>query len=102
MELLGRHVLDRAIRRHTNCRRWIVDWMRAVEEAEWESIVDVRADYPTADGVKLGSGCVVTVFDVRGHTYRPLTEIDYDRQIVTALDLLTHAEYDKESWKWRY
>jgi hypothetical protein len=44
-------------------------------------------------------GSVVTVFNVKGNTYRLLTRIAYPQQIVFVLDLLTHAEYDKNAWK---
>ena len=77
-------------------------WAVVVGEADWQDILDVRLDYPPAGGVKLESDLVVTVFNVRGNEYRVLTHIDYANQIVLALDLLTHAEYDKEQWKGRY
>jgi mRNA interferase HigB len=50
----------------------------------------------------LKSAFVVTVFNVKGNTYRLLTSIDYDAAIVEVLDVLTHAEYDKALWKDRY
>jgi mRNA interferase HigB len=59
-------------------------------------------DYPSTDGVKLKSQIVVTVFNVKGNEYRLLTNVNYDRQAVLVLELLTHAEYDKERWKERY
>jgi len=68
----------------------------------WHSLDDVRKAYPSADGVKLKTRLVVTVFNVKGNEYRLLTSIDYDAGIVEAMDVLTHAEYDKESWKVRY
>jgi len=77
-------------------------WAATVESMVWHSLEDVRKAYPSADGVKLKSRLVVTVFNVKGNEYRLLTSIDYDAGIVEALDVLTHAEYDKESWKDRY
>ena len=70
------------------------------EAARWQSIRDVRIAYPSADGVKLNSGIVVTVFNVRGNEYRLLTSISYQRQDVYVL-VLTHAEYDNDKWKGR-
>jgi mRNA interferase HigB len=77
-------------------------WDVVVAEAEWRNILDVRLEYPPADGIRLESGMVITVFNVRGNEYRLLTHIDYANQLVHALDLLTHAEYDKAQWKGRY
>jgi mRNA interferase HigB len=52
--------------------------------------------------VTLKSKLVVTVFNAKGNEYRLLTSIDYDAGIIEALDILTHAEYDKDMWKDRY
>jgi mRNA interferase HigB len=75
---------------------------QTVENVQWQSLIDVRRTYPTADGVKLKSGFVVTVFNVKGNNFRLLTSIDFDAGIVEVLEILSHAEYDKDSWKDRY
>jgi mRNA interferase HigB len=102
MRLIGQDVLTRALRRHPDCRRWIVAWIATVEDANWANLNEVRNDYPSADGVKLKSDVVVTVFNVRGNEYRLLTNVNYSAQVVQVLELLTHAEYDKDRWKARY
>lgn len=102
MRLIGQDVLNRALRKHADTRKWIEAWVATVADAQWQSIDDLRADYPSADGVKLRSRLVVTVFNVKGNEYRLLTHVNYADQIVQALDLLTHAEYDKDRWKERY
>jgi mRNA interferase HigB len=102
MRLIGQPVLTEALRTYSDARKWITAWIARVEDANWTSINDVRADYPAADGVKLKSALIVTVFNVRGNSYRLLTNVNYDQQVVQVLELLTHAEYDKEQWKERY
>jgi mRNA interferase HigB len=83
-------------------RKWLTTWGATVEAAVWHGLDDVRKAYPTADGVRLKSRLVVTVFNVKGNEYRQLTSIDYDAGIVEVLDVLTHAEYDKNLWKEKY
>jgi mRNA interferase HigB len=102
MQLLRRDLLLKAIRKHPDARGWIARWTASVEEATWRSIQEVRVDYPSADGIALASGVVVTVFNVKGNEYRLLTYVDYSAQFVQFLELITHAEYDKELWKRRY
>ena len=102
MRLIGQDVLVKAVRRHPDVRKWITAWVATVEDAAWQSLENVRQDYPSADGVKLKSEVVVTVFNVKGNDYRLLTNVDYRGQFVLVLELLTHPEYDKERWKGRY
>lgn len=102
MLLIGQDVLVKARRKHADIRGWIQLWVATVEEATWTSLEDVRVDYQSADGVKLKTRVVVTVFNVKGNEYRLLTHVDYAGQVVQVLELLAHAEYDKERWKSRY
>ena len=44
----------------------------------------------------------MTIFNVKGNEYRLLTSIDFEIGTVEAIDVLTHAEYDKNLWKDRY
>ncbi len=101
MRILNVTLLARFSRRHPAGRQWLDLWRQSAEAARWQSIRDVRIAYPSADGVKLRSGIVVTVFNVKGNEYRLLTSISYRRQDVYVLDVLTHAEYDKDKWKGR-
>jgi mRNA interferase HigB len=100
--LLGQDVLTNAGRRKKPLRTWLAEWAATVANVQWRSIGDVHKAYPSADGVLLASGTVVTVFNVKGNTYRHLTWIDYDAAVVEALEVITHAEYDKDLWKARY
>ena len=102
MTLLGQDVLIAAGRRNKPLRIWLAEWAAVVLNVAWKNLGDVRRSYPSADGVTLGSGTVVTVFNAKGNNYRLLTWIDYDLQVIEALAVITHAEYDKNLWKARY
>lgn len=77
----------------------LMKWLGIAEAAEWMRLTDVRRDFPTADGVRVGSDRVVTVFNICGNRYRLLTAIHYNTGKVFILDFLTHAEYAKDQWK---
>ena len=102
MTVLGQDVLTKAARRNKPLRAWLMQWVVIAENAQWRSVGDIRRAYPSADGVRLAGGTVVTVFNVKGNDYRLLTWIGYDDAVVEALEVVTHAEYDKELWKERY
>lgn len=91
--------LDDACLKHPAAEKRLRHWERMVEAVGWKSFVDVRRVFRSADAVKLDSGLVVTVFNIGGNTYRLLTTINFREGIVNVIDVLTHAEYDKEKWK---
>jgi mRNA interferase HigB len=39
------------------------------------------------------------VFNIGGNNYRLITYPDYESQLIFVRAVLTHAEYDKETWK---
>lgn len=102
MTLIGQDVLSAVGKKNKPLKTWLDVWARAVQESDWENLQDVRKAYPSADGVKLKSGTVVTVFNTKGGNYRLLTVVDYGSQFIEALEVPTHAEYDKNLWKERY
>jgi mRNA interferase HigB len=99
VELINQTALDRAIRKHRQAGKWLSQWSQVVRSASWRSLQDVRWNYPSADGAKLKTEVVVTIFNVKGNSYRLLTLIDYALQRVYVAAVLTHAEYDKGQWK---
>jgi mRNA interferase HigB len=103
--LIGRPTLQAFAARHPDAREPLEEWARVTLAATWANIGEVRATYPTADGVPIRKGkrvvAVVTVFNIGGNKYRLLALVNYSRQTVDVLDVLTHAEYDKEKWKRR-
>jgi mRNA interferase HigB len=40
-----------------------------------------------------------TVFDIKGNSFRLISEIDYEHQTIVVTHVLTHEEYDREQWK---
>ena len=103
MRVLNEQVVVRFARKHPDSRNWLNGWLTVARNAAWQTIQDVKRDYPAADGgVKAGSGLVMTVFDVGGNKYRLITRIHYAIQTVDVLDTLTHAQYSKDHWKRRH
>ncbi|MGD0140660.1 MAG: type II toxin-antitoxin system HigB family toxin [Tepidisphaeraceae bacterium] len=74
-------------------------WLKVTRKANWQGLMDVRATYPKADGVKVASGRTVTVFNIGGNKYRLIVAIHYNTAKVYVLRFMTHAGYDGEHWK---
>ena len=68
------------------------------KSAKWKNLEEVRQTYSRADGVSVGEK-VYTVFNISGNSFRLITEIYYDDQVILVRHVLTHAEYDKGNWK---
>ena len=102
MRVIGQEVLAKFAKKRPDARPWIIVWLKTVDAAFWESIDDVREIYPHADGVKLKSGNVVTVFNCKGNAYRLLCYVSYAVGIIQVLEVLTHSEYSKDLWKDKY
>jgi len=91
--------LVQAAREHPKAAVYLTAWRSIVKAAEWQSLVDVRRSYPSADLVKVKSGRHVLVFNVCGNSYRLIVAAHFNRQIVYTLRFMTHAEYSKDFWK---
>jgi mRNA interferase HigB len=102
MRLLGQARLEKAVKIHPDAKQWMTRWHENVSAAQWHDLRDVQQLYPATDGVMLRNRHVVIVFNVKGNQYRLLTLMDYPRQEIAFLELLTHAEYSKDRWKQRY
>jgi mRNA interferase HigB len=85
--------------RHPDTRSWLDNWYKIVSGDKWRSLEDVRRTFPHADMVKVGSGKVVTVFNVCGNRHRVIAAIHYNTGKVFILRLMPHTEYSRDQWK---
>ena len=69
-------------------------WYTVAKRARWQSLVEIRRDFPHADAADL-----FTVFNIGGNKYRLVTVIKYRWQVIYVRRVLTHSEYSKEKWK---
>ncbi len=86
------------IAKHPTARASLTTWLAVTARAEWQSIIDVRALYPTADAVTVDSGKTVTVFNIADNNVRLVVAIHYNWGKVFIREFLTHAAYDRQAW----
>jgi mRNA interferase HigB len=77
---------------HPDAKGALDSWVAELEEADWQTPIDLKARYPSAS--VLGGKRVV--FNIKGNRYRALVLMDYESQIVIVQAIGTHSEYD--SW----
>ena len=69
-------------------------WQARVFASAWSSFVELRKDFLSADYV-----APYTVFNIRGNRYRIIARIFYAERVIVVDEVLTHAEYDKRTWR---
>lgn len=93
MLIVGLRWVEKDLKRNAAARGPMKRWLEKAQAARWESIIDVRRMFPTADAIK---GTNLTCFNIGGKSYRLLAVIRYARREIEIHELLTHAEYSKK------
>jgi mRNA interferase HigB len=69
-------------------------WHSITRRAVWGNPADMKRDFSFAD-----LAGKYTIFNIKGNDYRLIVKIEYAKQTVYIKEILSHAEYDKGSWK---
>jgi mRNA interferase HigB len=99
MRIISRKRLQLWSRMYPDAATSLEAWALRTQAAHWKSLMDVRRDFPQADGVVVKSRRVVTVFNIRGNNYRLITAIHYQPERVYLLRFYTHSDYDRSGWE---
>src|SRR5438067_579285 len=91
--IVGLAFVESFLKQHAKARGPMARWVRLADAANWQSIIDVRAAFPTADAVK---GTDLTCFNIAGNNFRLLTVIYYQSRTIEVRQLVTHAEYTRK------
>lgn len=80
--------------RHPEAESPLRAWYQVAKQARWQRFTDVRTRYRSADQVGK-----FTVFNIAGNQYRLITVIHFNTGRLYVRHVLTHAEYDRGTWK---
>ncbi|BAU14460.1 hypothetical protein LEP3755_50070 [Leptolyngbya sp. NIES-3755] len=95
MRVISRSTLRKYWEEHpTTSKPGLLLWYERITKNDFAGLNELRQIFPSADEV----GNFV-VFNIAGNNYRLITYIDWAAQLVFIRAVLTHAEYDKETWK---
>ena len=76
---------------HAESRKPMLDFLQALRDANWQTINELKEDYPNASILQNNRVC----FNIKGGHYRIILRINYDSQTAFVRFIGTHAEYDK-------
>lgn len=93
------HIITRARLRqfwenHSDAEDALRLWYQRSNRAKWQNILEVQQVYPSAE-----TAGRLTIFDIKGNSYRLIVRIEYERQEIYIRHVLTHEEYSKNHWK---
>lgn len=84
---------------HRQAKASLRVWVQQTKAAEWHSFADVRKTFPSADRVTTAGGPSAVIFNIAHNRYRLIAAVHYNTRIVYTLMILTHKEYDADTWK---
>ena len=90
VHVISRKALTVFALRHPAARAPLEVWYRLVSKSGFDSFVQIKQVFNSADYV-----APYIVFDVGGNNFRVVTVIHFDRQRLYVRDVLTHAGYDR-------
>lgn len=96
MKVFGRERIDAFSRENPKARKSVEAWRLTVEANTFTHFAELKRIFGSADYVR-----PYTVFDIGGNKYRLIGLIDYELEIASVENILTHSEYDKGKWRAR-
>ena len=94
MHIFTRRRLNEFAAVHPEALSALQRWYRLAKKRNFSSLEDLRLTFPSAD--KVGK---LTVFDIGGNKVRLIAAIHYNRRKIYIRAVLTHEEYDQDTWK---
>ena len=94
MHIISRKRLLEFAKKYPDCSTALESWYRIVKRTDFNSFMELRQTFPSADNV--GN---LTVFNIGGNKARLIAAIHYNTRKIYIRHILTHKEYDRGSWR---
>ena len=75
MHIITRARLRQFWEKHTDAEDALRLWYQRANQASWQNILEVQRVYPAAEIAGR-----LTIFDIKGHSYRLIVRIEYERR----------------------
>lgn len=94
MQVIAWKTLKTFGERHPDAVGPLHQWFKLIERGRFTSFPELRRTFGSVD--KVGD---LYVFNIGGNKYRLITYVRFDWQRCYIKHVLTHADYDKGTWK---
>jgi len=91
VRIIAKRTLREFWEKHGDCEYQLKSWYKETLKSNWESINELKKDYPKASILKNNR----VVFNVKGNNYRLIVKFNFAFQISWIRFIGTHADYDK-------
>lgn len=96
--MINRKAVQQMMRDHPETAVALEAWWKVVRSARWQHLEECRKSFTATDQV---GRCLI--FDILGNNYRLIAVISWRNQRIYLKALLTHREYERETWhKWAF
>lgn len=79
---------------HPHAEEPLQGWRRVIEKNQFANWATLRASFGSVDKVD-----DLAIFNIGGNKYRLIAYIRFEKQLLYIKNILTHQEYDQETWK---
>ena len=98
MNVINRKAVRQMMRDHPESTTALDAWWKVTRAARWQHFEECRRSFTTADQVGRS-----LIFDILGNNYRLITVVSWRNQRIYVKALLTHREYERNTWhKWAF
>ena len=94
MHVISRKALREFWQQHSDSESALSRWFKIMQRSDFNSFDALRMTFPSAD--KVGD---LIVFNIGGNKYRLIASVHFNRGKVYIRHLLTHRDYERETWK---
>ena len=94
MHVISRKILHQFAQKYPDSEKPLTRWFKIVQKSQFNTFDELRSIFPSADLVSN-----LIVFNIGGNKYRLITSIHFNRQKIYIRYILTHSDYDKQTWK---
>ena len=97
MRIIARKPIEAFKLKHPDAESALDSWHKTMSEAEFNTSLEMKAVFQSVDIVGKGF-----VFDISGNKYRLAASVHFNTRRVYIREIMTHAEYSKNTWRQRH